>query len=306
MGSWWKTPWQFFLCVCVWVERGRGGGGMNTGWWGRRWGMRGGWGSLLRFPPSAPPFPPADPLRLTGCFLLSSQERAGGGWLRGFLERGCPFGVKPGASASVRKGIWRAWWKPPCYLAQAQRGASHASLPTWETRRERRHRCQRAFFHCMKKLNLYPNDQNNWQYNEIRNYHWWMDHTIYQKQHHTAFLCIQHSGHRSGYKATNIPQSQEDTYMRPQSECLAMFFNVKAAVSRMCLVTGPSFSSWERKQTRIIFSRSGSWKRALVLDIWGYRDDNYNDNQCEHPHCWMISFCKIVVQSTCCLSSCDT
>lgn len=56
----------------------------------------------------------------------------------------------------------------------------------------------------------------------------------------------------------NIPQSQEDTYMRPQSECLAMFFNVKAAVSRMCLVTGPSFSSWERKQTRIIFSRSGS------------------------------------------------
>lgn len=36
--------------------------------------------------------------------------------------------------------------------------------------------------------------------------------------------------------------------MRPQSECLAMFFNVKAAVSRMCLVTGPSFSSWERKQ----------------------------------------------------------
>lgn len=133
-----------------------------------------------------------------------------------------------------------------------------------------------------------------------------MDHTIYQKQHHTAFLCIQHSGHRSGYKATNIPQSQEDTYMRPQSECLAMFFNVKAAVSRMCLVTGPSFSSWERKQTRIIFSRSGSWKRALVLDIWAYRDDNYNDNQCEHPHCWMISFCKIVVQSTCCLSSCDT
>lgn len=34
--------------------------------------------------------------------------------------------------------------------------------------------------------------------------------------------------------------------MRPQSECLAMFFNVKAAVSRMCLVTGPSFSSYRK------------------------------------------------------------
>lgn len=31
--------------------------------------------------------------------------------------------------------------------------------------------------------------------------------------------------------------------MRPHSECLAMFFNVKAAVSLMCFVTGPSFSS---------------------------------------------------------------
>lgn len=32
--------------------------------------------------------------------------------------------------------------------------------------------------------------------------------------------------------------------MRPHSECLAMFFNVKAAVSLMCFVTGPSFSSY--------------------------------------------------------------
>ncbi len=37
-------------------------------------------GSLFWFPPSAPP---ADPLRLTGGFLLSSQERAGGGGVRG-------------------------------------------------------------------------------------------------------------------------------------------------------------------------------------------------------------------------------
>lgn len=51
-----------------------------------------------------------------------------------------------------------------------------------------------------------------------------------------------------GTKHTGLTaQSQKDTYMRPQSECLAMFFNVKAAVSRMCLVTGPSLSSWERK-----------------------------------------------------------
>lgn len=38
------------------------------------------------------------------------------------------------------------------------------------------------------------------------------------------------------------------TYMRPHSECLAMFFNVKAAVSLMCFVTGPSFSSYRTKE----------------------------------------------------------
>lgn len=74
--------------------------------------------------------PPADPLRLTGGLLLSSQERDG--WVGGGSEscRGCSFAVKPGASASVRKGIWRAWWKPPCYLARVRRGESHASLTT--------------------------------------------------------------------------------------------------------------------------------------------------------------------------------
>lgn len=82
-------------------------------------------GSLFLFLPSALP---ADPLQLTGGFLLSSHLRRGMGVGEGV--RGCPLGVKPGASASVHKGIWRAWWKPPCYLVQAQRGASHASLPT--------------------------------------------------------------------------------------------------------------------------------------------------------------------------------
>lgn len=69
------------------------------------------------------------------------------GWERGFFIfiEVCPFGVKPGASASVHKGIWRAWWKPPCYLARAQRGASHASLPTWETSREKQN--ERVFFY---------------------------------------------------------------------------------------------------------------------------------------------------------------
>lgn len=46
----------------------------------------------------------------------------------------CPFRVAPGSvsavSASVHKGIWRAWWRPPCYLVQAQKGVSRAFLPT--------------------------------------------------------------------------------------------------------------------------------------------------------------------------------
>lgn len=41
-----------------------------------------------------------------------------------------------------------------------------------------------------------------------------------------------------------LAQHNSNTYMRPHSECLAMFFNVKAAVSLMCFVTGPSFSSY--------------------------------------------------------------
>ena len=38
------------------------------------------------------------------------------------------------------------------------------------------------------------------------------------------------------------------THLRPHSEYLPMFFNIKAAVSRMCLVIGPSFSSLKRKR----------------------------------------------------------
>lgn len=48
----------------------------------------------------------------------------------------CPLGIKPGESASVHKGIWRAWWKPPCYLVRVQRGAFHASLPTWNNKKQ--------------------------------------------------------------------------------------------------------------------------------------------------------------------------
>ena len=70
----------FFFCVCVWVERGRGGGGMNTGWWGRRWGMRGGWGSLLRFPPSAIPAPPGG-LATAHRLLPPLVSGEGWGWL---------------------------------------------------------------------------------------------------------------------------------------------------------------------------------------------------------------------------------
>lgn len=57
--------------------------------------------------------------------------------------------------------------------------------------------------------------------------------------------------------------------MRPHSECFAMFFNVKAAVSRMCLVTGPSFSSYKRKQMRFHVSTSG--RQAC---IWTYIPSN--------------------------------
>jgi hypothetical protein len=38
------------------------------------------------------------------------------------------------------------------------------------------------------------------------------------------------------------------THLRPHSEYLPIFFNIKAAVSRMCLVIGPSFSSLKRME----------------------------------------------------------
>lgn len=48
--------------------------------------------------------------------------------------RGLSFKVAPGSvsavNASVHKGIWRAWWRPPCYLVQAQKGVPRAFLPT--------------------------------------------------------------------------------------------------------------------------------------------------------------------------------
>lgn len=126
------------LCVCVFACVEMEGGGCETqvqqGGEGRGLGRGGGpadvaeGGFLVPLPTLCSP--PADPLRLTGGLLLSSQERDG--WVGGGSEscRGCSFAVKPGASASVRKGIWRAWWKPPCYLARVRRGESHASLTT--------------------------------------------------------------------------------------------------------------------------------------------------------------------------------
>lgn len=92
--------------------------------------MTGGWASgtteegLLSGSCSLPPCRPATAHRWLFP-LVSGEGREGGKGCRG-----CPFGVKPGESASVRKGIWRAWWKPPCYLARAQTGASRVSLPT--------------------------------------------------------------------------------------------------------------------------------------------------------------------------------
>lgn len=40
--------------------------------------------------------------------------------------------------------------------------------------------------------------------------------------------------------------------LRPHSEYLPIFFNIKAAVSRMCLVIGPSFSSVKSRKTRFL------------------------------------------------------
>lgn len=121
------------LCV---DEAGRG---LNTGWPGSRWGMRGRLGWLAQqkegLCSSSRPLLPLR-TRYGSPVACSSHGR------RGLQDgcRGCPFGIKPGASVWVRKGIWRAWWKPPCYLARAQRGASHASLPTWKTRERGKHK----------------------------------------------------------------------------------------------------------------------------------------------------------------------
>lgn len=64
----------------------------------------------------------------------SSPRVLGQGRKRQRSGRGLSFRVAPGSvsavSASVRKGIWRAWWRPPCYLVQAQKGVSRAFLPT--------------------------------------------------------------------------------------------------------------------------------------------------------------------------------
>lgn len=102
MDSWWKTPWQFLLCV-GWegqgfehrlarkeVKDGEGGGVLRVPDLAEG-------GPLFLIPPSAPP---ADPLRLTGGFLLSFQEAGGRWWgervleavLRASsLERACQF-----------------------------------------------------------------------------------------------------------------------------------------------------------------------------------------------------------------------
>lgn len=58
-------------------------------------------------------------------------QREGEGGVRSVLFRVAPGSVSA-VSESVRKGIWRAWWRPPCYLVQAQKGVSRAFLPTWK------------------------------------------------------------------------------------------------------------------------------------------------------------------------------
>lgn len=46
-------------------------------------------------------------------------------------------------------------------------------------------------------------------------------------------------------------REKELAHLRPHSEYLPIFFNIKAAVNRMCLVIGPSFSSLETKENSI-------------------------------------------------------
>lgn len=140
MDSWWKTPWQFFcffftplcVCVCLHVWRWRAGvvkhrfskEGRGVVWGGGA-GRRGRRRVLCSAShPLLSPCGPATAHRRLAP-LVTGEGRVGRWGIRG-----CPFAVKPGASASVRKGIWRAWWKPPCYLARVRRGESHASLTT--------------------------------------------------------------------------------------------------------------------------------------------------------------------------------
>lgn len=123
MGGWWKTPWQFVLKVKNGFERQIVG---------KKRGVRvdfvvvgdGGVGGGCQVcPVSAHPNPPNP-----------KWPRVPGQGREAKVGRGLSFRVAPGSvsavSASVRKGIWRAWWRPPCYLVQAQKGVSRAFLPT--------------------------------------------------------------------------------------------------------------------------------------------------------------------------------
>lgn len=95
--------------------------------------MGGGWGrSRLRtVPRPLLPCKPATARQRLSPLVSREGRRATVGEGGARAVRGFPrLGLKPGASASVHKGIWRAWWKPPCYLTRAQTGASHASSPT--------------------------------------------------------------------------------------------------------------------------------------------------------------------------------
>lgn len=122
VGSWWKTPRHvFFFSFFLLVDGGgRGSEHREHRGEGCEWRWRALW--CLLHPPRL-----LDLLQLTRRLLFCSQESRQGG-------RGCPFHVRPAATVWVHKGIWRAWWKPPCYSMQEQRGASRASSPTWQMR----------------------------------------------------------------------------------------------------------------------------------------------------------------------------
>lgn len=67
------------------------------------------------------------------------------------------------------------------------------------------------------------------------------------------------------------------TYFRPHSEYFAMLFNVKAAVSLMCLVIGPSLSSWEgEREQRLKLHTSKTSTYVIDLAWW-------NNTDCEVP-----------------------